>query len=196
MAVFAPGGPVLRHACSQLSHIRPPLLSAFKRVNGTGSATRHLSVTARRQWASKKAQLPPVAKATPKPVGPTSLPRLPPKAYGSFADTLALRSSPILLYQSPSHAVYITGCWMLGGFCMTYATFNFYTQYLNPIKGTPEWIPVLMGGVCVAMACAGTWAIFGVRIQISYPCSVCMLMKVAGLPYHPQHHCYTVLHWP
>ncbi|KAA6416052.1 MAG: hypothetical protein FRX48_00771 [Lasallia pustulata] len=46
---------------------------------------------------------------------------------------------------------------------MTYATINFYTQILDPLKGTPEWVPVLMGSLCVVMVCAGTWAVLGAR---------------------------------
>lgn len=184
--------PTLRQTCSQLFYMRPAQLHAFKPARGVGPAARHLSVTVGRQWADKKARLSPIVKATSKTIAPASLPY---KAHASFADTLALRSSPVLLYQSPSHVVYITGCWLLGGFCMTWATFNFYSQYLDPIKGTPGWIPVLMGGVCVAMVCAGTWAIFGVRIQMWRPSSECMLIKLLGLPYRSQHYCHTVVHW-
>ena len=167
MAVPPTSALVMRYTCSQLLHIRPTPWNVFKRVHGIGPASRHLSVTVGRQWANKKTQLSPIAKTASKTIVPASLPH---KAYRSFADTLALRSSPILLYQSPSHAVYITGCWLVGGFCMTWATFNFYIQYLDPIKGTPEWIPVLMGGVCVATMCLGTWVILRVWIQMSRPC--------------------------
>lgn len=189
MALLSTGIPPLRYTCSQLVHMRPTLWNAFNDIG----PTRHLSVTVGRQWANQKARVTPMVKTTSKTVAPASLP---PQAYRSFADTLALRPSPVLLYQSPSHAVYVTGCWLLGGFCMTWATFNFYSQYLDPIKGTPEWIPVLMGGVCVAMVCAGTWAILGVRIQMLRTCSVYMLMFSVDLPYHSQHYCHTVFHWP
>ena len=191
MAVFPTRIPILRHTYSQLFHIYPTPCSAFKRGHGMGPATRHLSVTSCRQWATKKTRVSPIIKPSSRTV-----PLLPPKVYTSFADTLALRSSPILLYQAPSHALYITSCWLLGGFCMTYATINFYTQILDPLKGTPQWVPMLMGGLCVVMVCAGTWAVLGVRIQISRPCSACMLIDLVGSPYHSHHHCHTVFHGP
>lgn len=184
--------PSLRQTCSQLFYICPAQLQAFKCVHGVGPATRHLSVTVGRQWANKKARLSPIVKATSKTIAPASLPY---KAHASFAETLALRSSPVLLYQSPSHVVYITSCWLLGGFCMTWATFNFYIHYMDPTKGTPEWIPVFMGGVCVAMLCGGTWAILGVWIQMLRPFAVSMLKRHLGLPYRSQHYCRTVVHW-
>ena len=84
-------------------------------------------------------------------------------SYKSYADTLALRSSPTLLYQAPSPTSYIAGCFLLGGFCFTWAAINFYSQYLYPADGTPAWVPVFVGGVCVAMTCFGTWTILGVR---------------------------------
>ena len=85
------------------------------------------------------------------------------KAYQSFADTLALRASPTLLYQAPSPAVYITGCFLLGGFCFTWAAINFYSHYLYPADDVPAWAPVFVGGVCVAMVAFGTWSTLGVR---------------------------------
>ena len=180
---------MLRHPHSQLSHIRPTPCNAFKRVQWMELTTRYFSLTAGRHWANKKARVSPDVKSTAKTVVPDSLP---PKGYVSFADTLARRSSPILLYQAPSHTVYIAGCWLLGGFCMTWATFNFYSQYLDPAKGTPTWIPVLIGGVCVVMVCMGTWAILGVRISTVAPFFIVDAHKIVGLPYHSQYYCSSI----
>ncbi len=79
--------------------------------------------------------------------------------YRSFAETMALRPSPTLLYQAPSHTVYIVGSYVIGGFCLAYAGFNFYSHYLLPPEGLAPWVPIAFGGVCVFMTCFGTWLI-------------------------------------
>ena len=83
--------------------------------------------------------------------------------YKSFSDVLAARPSPTLLYQSSSPILYITGCYILSGFCFGYAGWNFYSTYLHPPEMIGYWIPIMVGGVCVAMAFFGTWLFFGVR---------------------------------
>ncbi|KAI9823901.1 MAG: hypothetical protein M1832_002219 [Thelocarpon impressellum] len=76
----------------------------------------------------------------------------PPQAtYRSFAEKLALKPSPTLLYQAPSHTLYVVGSYAFGLFCLSYAGFNFYAHYLHPPPGLSPWIPVAFGGVCFAM---------------------------------------------
>ncbi|KAI9886691.1 MAG: hypothetical protein M1823_001467 [Watsoniomyces obsoletus] len=72
---------------------------------------------------------------------------------------MACRPSPTLLYQAPSHTVYIVGSYIFGGFCLAYAGFNFYSHYLLPPEGLAPWVPIAFGGVCVFMTCFGTWLI-------------------------------------
>ena len=85
----------------------------------------------------------------------------PPPAYRSFAQTLALRPAPTLLYRAPSHTLYILGSYSFGLFCLTYAGYNFYTVYLHPPPGISAWVPLAFGGVCFGMACLGTWLLLG-----------------------------------
>ena len=83
-------------------------------------------------------------------------------AYKSLAETLSSRSSPTLLYQAPPPTVYIATCYSFGAFCLVYAGFVFYVQYLHPLDGTPGWLPVMMGGVSVFMTFIGIRSLFGV----------------------------------
>ena len=61
-------------------------------------------------------------------------------AYQTVGQSLALRPSPTLLYQSPSYSMFFIGYYLLGGFCLVYAVINFRMHYLNPVPGTPEWV--------------------------------------------------------
>ena len=118
-----------------------------------------------RQLASKKS--PALAKKTHPSSSSTSrtapLSKSPGVAYKSFSDVLAARSSPTLLYQASAPLLYITGCYILSGFCFFYAGWNFYAIYLNPPETLGSWLPIMIGGVCVGMAFFGAWVLFGVR---------------------------------
>ena len=82
--------------------------------------------------------------------------------YQSYADSLAGRASPTLLYEAPSPNLYITGCYILSAACFAYAGTNFYNTYLNPPEQLGTWIPVMVGGVCIAVGLFGVWSLFGV----------------------------------
>ncbi|KAI9842392.1 MAG: hypothetical protein M1838_003162 [Thelocarpon superellum] len=122
------------------------------------------------QQASKKThQARPAPRATKAPTPPASssiplrshVSRPPAAKYLSYADTLARRPSPTLLYRAPSHTLYKLGSYGFGGFCLSYAGYNFYAHYLYPPEGLSPWVPVAFGGVCFAMTCAGTWLLLG-----------------------------------
>ena len=85
--------------------------------------------------------------------------------YQSYADSLANRSSPTLLYEAPSPNLYITGCYILSSACFAYAGTNFYNTYLNPPEHLSTWIPVMVGGVCIAVGLFGVWSLFGVGLR-------------------------------
>ena len=84
--------------------------------------------------------------------------------YESFAESIASRSSPTLLYEAPSPVLFVATCYILGAGCLTYAGFNFYSVYLHPPDQMGFYLPVMVGGVCVFMAFAGVWVISGVCI--------------------------------
>lgn len=79
--------------------------------------------------------------------------------YKSYAQTIALRQSPTLLYQSSSHMWFISGCYLMGGFCFAWAGLNFHMNYLYPPEGTWTLLPNIMVGVCVFMTVLGGWFI-------------------------------------
>jgi len=85
-------------------------------------------------------------------------------SYESFSESLARRPSPTILYEAPSPYLYITGCYVLATACFVYAGFNFESTYLHPPEQIGYWIPIAVGGVCVAMAFFGVWSILGVCV--------------------------------
>lgn len=88
------------------------------------------------------------------------------QTYRSFAEKLAARQSPTLLYQASSHKGFTIGCYALGAFCWAYAGINFYNEYLHPPPGVMNWIPILFGTLCVIMTGFGTWFIRRVSLHM------------------------------
>lgn len=76
-------------------------------------------------------------------------------SYGTFADLLATRKSPTLLFEASSRLWYTISCYTLGGFCLSYAGINFYWQYLYPPEGIWKPTPILMGVICGFMLLSG-----------------------------------------
>jgi hypothetical protein len=119
-----------------------------------------------RQLAVKNAkpavrQLAPKSQLAARPLQTSKGNRL---SYESFSESLARRPSPTVLYEAPSPYLYITGCYVLATACFAYAGFNFESTYLHPPQQLGYWIPIAVGGVCVAMAFFGVWSIFGVCV--------------------------------
>lgn len=81
------------------------------------------------------------------------------QTYRSFAERLADRQSPTLLYQASSHKGFTMGSYALGVFCWAYAGINFFNEYLHPPEGVMTWIPIMFGTLCVIMTGFGTWFI-------------------------------------
>lgn len=120
-----------------------------------------------RQFAVKAAkpavrQLPPRSQPAARPLQISKGNRL---SYESFSESLARRPSLTILYEAPSPYLYITGCYVLATACFAYAGFNFESTYLHPPEQLGYWIPIAVGGVCVAMAFFGVWSIFGVCVR-------------------------------
>ena len=82
--------------------------------------------------------------------------------YKSFAATLASKSSPTLLYESPFPLIHTTVSYLFGGFCIAYGSWNIYAQVLHPLQdmgpiGTSFWV-----AIAAAMGFLGLWSISGV----------------------------------
>ena len=95
-------------------------------------------------------------KATNTPTKPPKFTPYPSK-YQPFASTLAQKLHPTILYEAPSHTLFIVSSYGGAIFCFSYATFTFWSNYLHPPAGLSTWIPVAFSGICVLMAAFGTW---------------------------------------
>lgn len=84
-----------------------------------------------------------------------------PAKYQTYASILAQKAHPTLLYQAPSHTMFIVCCYSSSLFCFTYATINFWSNYLVPPAELASWVPIAFGMVSVFMAGVGTWLVLG-----------------------------------
>ena len=151
----------------------PPHETIFHSLRCRGSA-RFVPRTPCRQWRpfistvrqlTVKTQKPALRQLNSKPqtpARPLQASKGSQAGYESFSESLARRSSPTVLYEAPSPYLYMTGCYVLATACFAYAGFNFESTYLHPPEQIGYWIPIAVGGVCVAMAFFGVWSIFGV----------------------------------
>lgn len=80
-----------------------------------------------------------------------------------YAQTLASKHSPTLLYEAPTSNVYAVTCYGISGFCMLYGVWHFYDALLTPHPGLWWVIPYFMGGVCIFTIGAGVYVAAGVR---------------------------------
>lgn len=161
-------GGALRSCLQQRGSKRKFLLSCFRSTESTMCRPRCLFATSSRQLAAKKNRT--VQKRSNSPSKPVraALPTISPKlqTYTSFVDTLAIRQSPTLLFQSSSHIGYLVGCYVLGGFCFAYSVINFNTFYLHPPEGVWRPIPIFIGSLCAFMVGVGIFFIRRVSCSI------------------------------
>ena len=81
--------------------------------------------------------------------------------FRSFADTIAAKERPTLLYQAPEHGGYVIASYAAGLFCFSWAGYHVWQHYLFPPVDLPFWVPPLYGIIGFAMTCFGTWVILG-----------------------------------
>ncbi|KAI9849598.1 MAG: hypothetical protein M1837_002723 [Sclerophora amabilis] len=160
MAAFSRGciHSLRRHSYLDKSPVSPHLaFSTLQRLRTQlRSPRRFLSFSPSLSLAAKRRRPRP-----PPTTAPVNAHQAPPPQTQTFAEVLASRSSPTLLYHAPQHTAYILGSYTFGGFCISYAGVNLYTHYLFPPEDLPVWVPIAFGGVCFFMACFGTWLILG-----------------------------------
>lgn len=140
------------------------------RSNRTFSTTslRTASQKAQQPWKNHKPQSIPAKPA--KPLKPLSVSRFRnPSAYTPFAQSIALRRSPTLLYQVHSQTSFTVGCYLVGGVLVAMSVVNYYNEYLHPLDRTWAYIPTLMACVCLAILLLGTWVIRRVRLFKPHP---------------------------
>lgn len=83
--------------------------------------------------------------------------RTPPQPiqYQTYADILAKKDTPTLLYRAPSHTLFLAASYAGATFCTLYAVFNYNANVLHPPEGLPTFVPYAFGGVCFLMAVLG-----------------------------------------
>ena len=81
--------------------------------------------------------------------------------YKSYADILALKSHPTLLYEAPSHTLFMLSSYAAGAFCLAYSGLNFYSHCLYPPEGLNIYVVYAFGGIVVFMSALGTWLFLG-----------------------------------
>ena len=148
----------LYHPCTKVRHNDP---CKYRILNKTSLRT----ASSKPQQPLKSRPLPstsPKSSNTTKPGKFVSIPRNP--AYRPFAQSLALRPSPTLLYQVHSQTNFTVGCYVVGGILIIVSVINFYNEYLHPLERTWAYIPTMMAGLCLAMLCLGLWVIRRVRL--------------------------------
>lgn len=96
-------------------------------------------------------------KAHPKVVSRNVPPPLRAGEYQTMGQSLARRSSPTLLYQSPPFKLFFLGYYLAGGFCFAYSVVNFRLHYLNPVPGISEWVRYSFVGITLFVAIAGVF---------------------------------------
>ena len=130
-----------------------PLLPFFRSPRWQVRASVSLrSMRLQRTYASKETKISPSLTQRKVAQTPTSNSF---HAFRPYVARLAMKSSPTLLYQAPSHASYKTGCYVFGGFCISYAAFNIYDKLLFPVYDIPNWIRVTQTGICLALFVVG-----------------------------------------
>lgn len=83
--------------------------------------------------------------------------------YQTMEQSLARRSSPTLLYQSPPFKLFSLGYYLAGAFCFAYSAVNFRLHYLNPVPGVSEWVRYSFVGITLVVAIAGLFFFTRVR---------------------------------
>lgn len=118
------------------------------------------SLVYRRRFAMKVAS---PLKAQPKVVSRNAPQPLRAGEYQTMEQSLARRSSPTLLYQSPPFKLFCLGYYLAGGFCFAYSVVNFRLHYLNPVPGISEWVRYSFVGITLFVAIAGLFFFTRVR---------------------------------
>ncbi len=112
------------------------------------------------QWATKKSRL---SQNVSRPPLKSVLPYKSP--FNAYAEQLANRASPTLLYEASSNAFYKNGWLVLGSFCLTWAIINFKNQILHPLEVEPIYIRYITGAACVGMLVGAGWSFLKVSLS-------------------------------
>ncbi|KAL8733793.1 MAG: hypothetical protein Q9181_003441 [Wetmoreana brouardii] len=135
-------------ALKMLSHTWLPFRSApqpfLKHLQASSPCLRHtFATTSRHNVAKKTTLLPKTYQFTPKP---TKAPAT--NTYKPFAQTLAERSNPTVLYQSSSHTTYMVGCYGIGILMFGWVLHSVNQVYNYPPINLAVYLKSLFYGIC------------------------------------------------
>ncbi|KLU87869.1 hypothetical protein MAPG_06860 [Magnaporthiopsis poae ATCC 64411] len=103
----------------------------------------------------------------------------------SFADLLARKNAPTILYEAPAHTLSRFSSYTAGVFCFVFSGYHYTTGMANPPEDIAWFVPHLYGIVVLAMGAMGTLFISGagriIRIISAVPRAVEVATK-SGAP--------------
>ncbi|KAH8602414.1 hypothetical protein B0O99DRAFT_139006 [Bisporella sp. PMI_857] len=85
---------------------------------------------------------------------------LAPYTPNSYISTLAAKPHPTLLYQAPSHTMFMLACYSTATFCISYAGVVHIANFIQGNEGLPVWVPYAYSGIAVVMAGFGAYVGF------------------------------------
>ena len=146
-----------------------------------------------RVLAQRKAGTPQTPKrATPTPSQTLISGSRKPAAYKPLTETLALRSSPTLLYQASSYTYYFFACYAAGGGLLAAAWFNFQTQFYVQPGGVPQWVPRFTSIGSFMIACGGFWMFLRVRRTVTQGVFAMRLTEASATEYGSDHQLHSI----
>lgn len=143
LRMFSPIWPSFRSSHQPIS-AQPLLLNHFKKAS---PYLRHSFLITSRRHASRVPQISPKPRPSKTPARPSRGPAG--TTYKPFAQTLAERSNPTLLYQAASHGTYIVGCYALGIALSGWALYAVYQIHQHPSITFAVFLKVIYYGACV-----------------------------------------------
>lgn len=124
--------------------------------------------------AQSKAVTPPT-----KTIQPVTAPK-----YESYATILSNKTGTTLLYDAPSHTAYKVACYSGGVFCLLYACFSFWSNYMQAPPDIATWVPYAFSVVSFMMAMFGSWLFLGpaslIRTITAVPTKLGTIQKAIG----------------
>ena len=103
----------------------------------------------------------------------------------SFADLLARKNAPTILYEAPTHTFSRFSSYTAGVFCFVFSGYHYATGMANPPEDIAWFVPHLYGIVVLAMGAMGTLFISGagriIRVISAVPRAVAVATK-RGVP--------------
>ncbi|KAJ9154778.1 hypothetical protein NKR23_g2396 [Pleurostoma richardsiae] len=145
--------------CSRQAASTPSFLLRTRITQHLHQPSRSFQISARfRLAAARPAAAPkPTARAPAPSSSPAGGSKPAASPLRSYAEQLAARGAPTVLYEAPSHFWLRLSAYGAGFFCTFYAIGNYWSIFLHPPVGLPWWVPHAFAVICVTMGAMGGW---------------------------------------